>query len=207
MNATENGFHNLRNVVEQLADIPEEEWAFFSKNLAVRTFDNKQYLIQAGEQVANFFFITKGLVRFFYLTDEGKEFNKAFAMENDFVGSFSAMTCNAPCRFSVQALEKTEVLVMPVRIIQNGYERHPSWERVGRRHAERVAIKKEIREGEFLLDSAEKRYCRLLSEYPTIIDRVRQYHIASYLGITDVALSRIRKKIGLTGGRVKVRRN
>ena len=64
--------------------------------------------------------------------------------------------------------------------------------------AERVAISKQLREGEFLLDSAETRYCRLLEENPRLVERLDQYHIASYLGITDVALSRIRRKIGLT---------
>jgi hypothetical protein len=62
-----------------------------------------------------------------------------------------------------------------------------------------VAVKKEIREGEFLLDSAETRYRRLLSDAPTLVGRVQQYHLASYLGITDVALSRIRNRIGLAG--------
>jgi len=198
MKASAKELQKLKNIIETLADVPEEEWAYFSGNVTARCFHKNQLLIHAGEPVTDFFFINTGLVRFFYLKEEGKEYNKAFAMENDFVGSFSAMTHDTPCRYSVQALEKTEVLVISVRIIQNGYNRHPAWERVGRRHAENVAVKKEIREGEFLLDQAETRYRRLLSDYPTLISRVKQYHLASYLGITDVALSRIRKKIGLT---------
>jgi len=198
INTSESGLHNLRSFIGQLADVPEKEWNYFAEKVTERIFNKHQLLFQAGEPVPNFFFISKGLVRFYYLTEKGKEFNKAFAIENEFVGSFSAMIFNAPCRYSVQALEKTEVLVIPVRLIQNSYDRHPAWERVGRRHAESVAVKKEIREGEFLLDSAETRYRRLLADHPTLIDRVQQYHIASYLGITDVALSRIRNKIGLT---------
>lgn len=198
MKASAKELQKLKNIIDILADVPEEEWAYFSGNLTARCFNKNQLLIHAGEPVTDFFFINTGLVRFYYLKEEGKEFNKAFAMENEFVGSFSSMICDTPCRYSVQALEKTEVLVIPVRIIQNGYNRHPAWERIGRRHAESVAVKKEIREGEFLLDQAETRYRRLLSDYPTLISRVQQYHLASYLGITDVALSRIRKKIGLT---------
>jgi CRP-like cAMP-binding protein len=198
MNASEKALQKLKDFIDKLADVPEEEWTYFSRNLAERCFNKNQLLIHAGEPVSDFFFINAGLVRFFYLKEEGKEYNKAFAMESDFVGSFSSMIDDTSCRYSVQALEKTEVLVIPVRLIQSGYDRHPAWERIGRRHAETVAVKKEIREGEFLLDSAETRYRRLLSDYPTLIRRVNQYHIASYLGITDVALSRIRKRIGLT---------
>lgn len=191
--------HNFKRHISRLAEVPEEEWDFFSAQLTARHFDQDQLLFQAGEPVTDFFFITKGLVRYYYLTQEGKEFNKAFAAENEFVGSLSAMVPGAPCRYSVQALEVTDVLAIPVRTILASYERHPAWERVGRRHAEIVAVRKEIREGEFLLDSAETRYRRLLSDAPALVDRVRQYHLASYLGITDVALSRIRNRIGLAG--------
>lgn len=189
---------NIRCFFERLADIPKEEWEYFSENISERFFAKNQMLFEAGECVTDFYFINKGLVRFFYLTEDGKEFNKAFSMENDFVGSFSSMINNAPCRYSVQALEKTESIAIPVSVIQNGFKRHPAWERIGRRHAENVAVKKELREGEFLLDSAEARYRRLLADYPNLIERVQQYHLASYLGITDVALSRIRKKLELT---------
>ena len=198
MKASVIGLRKLKDFVDKLADVSEEEWAYFSGKLTEKIFDKNQLLFEAGEPVPDFFFIIKGLVRFFYLTEEGKEFNKAFAMENEFAGSFSAMIFDAPCRYYVQALEKTVALVLPIRLIKDVYDRHPAWERVGRRHAESVAVKKEIREGEFLLDSAETRYRRLLSDCPTLVDRVQQYHIASYLGITDVALSRIRNKIGLT---------
>jgi CRP-like cAMP-binding protein len=197
----EKKIRKLRRVIDNLIDVPDEEWVYFSDNLAERTFDKGRLLFQAGEPVTDFFFINKGLVRFFYLTEDGKEFNKAFAMENDFVGSFSAKNLGIPSRFSVQALEETEAVVIPVRIIEAGYDLHPCWERLGRLHAERVAVLKEMREAEFLLDSAETRYNRLLAVSPAILERVNQYHIASYLGITDVALSRIRQKIGLTGVR------
>jgi len=79
--------------------------------------------------------------------------------------------------------------------LQELYDRHPVWERIGRIKAERLAIQKEFREKEFLLDTAETRYRRFLKEFPDLTDRIPQYYIASYLGITDVALSRIRKKM------------
>jgi CRP-like cAMP-binding protein len=64
---------------------------------------------------------------------------------------------------------------------------------------EGVAIRKERREGEFLLDSAEQRYQRLLTEQPELAERLPLYHLASYLGVTDVALSRIRRRLKQSG--------
>ena len=123
-----------------------------------------------------------------------ENFNKAFAKESDFAGSISGIVSGAPSRFYIQALEDTDVLVLPTALIKEGYDRHPSWERLGRRLAERIALQKELREAAFLLDSAETRYHQFLQEFPDISNRIPQYHIASYLGITEVSLSRIRKK-------------
>jgi CRP-like cAMP-binding protein len=145
----------------------------------------------------SFFFIVQGLVRFFYLTEDGKEFNKHFAMENRYAGSFHSFVLNEPCGFSIQAMEKTRTLVLPYQLLSELYERHACWERMGRTNAERLALIKEAREKELLLDSLEVRYRRVLQEFPGLVDRISQYHIASYLGVTPVALSRVRRKINL----------
>ena len=85
--------------------------------------------------------------------------------------------------------------MLPNQLLYKLYERHACWERLGRKNAENLALVKESREKELLLDSLEIRYRRFLKEFPGLADRIPQYHIASYLGVTDVALSRIRKKI------------
>ncbi|OGW41149.1 MAG: hypothetical protein A2010_18025 [Nitrospirae bacterium GWD2_57_9] len=192
---TETGLNNLRTALEKLCPIPETEWSYFSRQLRARKFEAEEFLIRAGDPVTAFFFIVKGLARFFYLTPEGKEFNKYFAMENNFVGSFCYKIPNEPCPYSVQAMENTETLVLPVMVMEEAYSRHAAWERIGRLHAEKLALTKELREKEFLLDPAETRYHRFLHDYPGLARRIPQYHIASYLGITDVALSRIRNKV------------
>jgi CRP-like cAMP-binding protein len=187
----------LKHAICSLSDIPDKEWEYFSRQTGECGYNLNDLLVRAGEPMRDFFFIISGLVRYYYSTENGKEFNKAFTLENNFVGSFGADVAQEPCRFSIQALEQTEALVIPVQVIREGYDRHHCWERVGRKIAERVAVSKELREGEFLLDSAETRYRRFLATYPGLAERINQYHIASYLGITDVALSRIRKNIGM----------
>jgi CRP-like cAMP-binding protein len=160
-----------------------------------RRFEKNEYLVRAGEISDSFYFIVKGLVRFFYSTEEGKEFNKNFIMENGFAGSFHSLVLGGACGYFIQALEKTNTIALPNRLLRELYERHPCWERLGRRNAENLALLKEAREKEFLLDSLETRYRRFLVEFPGLEDRISQYHIASFLGVTDVALSRIRRKI------------
>ena len=188
------GIARFRTLLESLASIPEEEWSEFSANLRSRQFAPGEFLLREGEVGNEYDFIASGLIRLFYTTQDGKEFNKSFIAEGGIAGSLGSVLRGLPSRFSIEALEPTTVVAIPANIMERFYERHPCWERVGRRFAESLALKKEKREAAFLLDSAQMRYQQFLSEYPDLENRIAQYHIASYLGITDVALSRIRKK-------------
>jgi CRP-like cAMP-binding protein len=192
---TQKGIEKFKSVVNRQAAIPESEWEYLASRLFELRFEKNDYLVRAGDVANNFYFITQGLVRFFYSTADGKEFNKYFAMENRFAGSFHSLVLHEPCAFFIQAMERTETLVLPNALLYELYQHHPCWERMGRRNAEQLVLIKEAREKELLLDSLEVRYLRFLNEYPGLVERIPQYQIASYLGVTDVALSRIRRKI------------
>src|SRR5512134_2557087 len=155
-----------QSAMESQVFIPESEWEYFVPQLMERRFTKNDYLIRAGDVAKNFYFIVEGLVRFFYSTEDGKEFNKSFAMENGYAGSFHSLILQAPCGFFIQALERTNTLVLPNQLLRELYERHSCWERIGRRNAENLVLIKEAREKELLLDSLEIRYRRFLKEYP-----------------------------------------
>lgn len=185
----------LKSVIYRITDVPVAEWDYFADRLHQQFYERGEILLRSGEEVREFHFIINGLLRYYYVTEEGKEFNKSFARENDFAGSISGLIPGSLSRYSIEAIEDTDTVVIPVKLIIEGYDRHPSWDRLGRCLAENVAYKKELREAEFLLDSAETRYLRFIEEYRDIAARLHQYHIASYLGITEVSLSRIRAKL------------
>ena len=185
---------HLKSSLIKLADIPGSEWEQLLQHLSGRSFEKQQYLIRAGDVAENFYFIHRGIVRFYYSTADGKEFNKHFAIEGQMAGSFHSLVLNAPSGFFVQALEPTDTIVLPNKVLNDFYDRHPCWERIGRKHAESMFIVKESRERDLLLDSLETRYHRFIEEYSGLAERIPQYHIASFLGVTDVALSRLRRK-------------
>ena len=182
-------------IVGKQVSVPQGEWEYLVPRLAECVFEKNNYLVSAGDVANNFYFIIEGLVRFFYSTKDGKEFNKHFAPEDGFAGSFHSLVLHEPCGFFIQALERTTTLVLPNQLLHELYSRHSCWERLGRKNAESLVIIKEAREKELLLDSLETRYRRFSKEYPGLENRINQYHIASYLGVTNVALSRIRRKI------------
>jgi CRP-like cAMP-binding protein len=100
-----------------------------------------------------------------------------------------------PSYFSVQSLADSELITFRYKDFQALYDRHVCWERLGRIIAEQLFINKETRERELLLLSAEARYRMFLERYGHLSGQIPQYHVASYLGITPVALSRIRRSL------------
>lgn len=160
-----------------------------------RSFARDAMLHRAGDIASHVFFISSGLVRFYYITEDGREFNKSFAREGEFAGAIQYSSRPEPGRFHIQALEPTRTLAISLQGLERLYRHSLAWANLGRLTMEGLAVRKTEREAEFLLDSAETRYRSFLSRDPGLAERLPLYHIASFLGITDVALSRIRKRL------------
>lgn len=183
------------NTMEKMLQRPVEGMDIIDKSASLVNFQEGEYLHRAGEPANRVFFLITGLCRYFYITQQGKEFNKSFVKEHQFCGAIHYTKQPEQCRYNIQALEDTVCIAIPSKTLYELYESFHYWCIVGRISMEMLAIKKERREAEFLLDSAEERYRRFLEENPGVSSRINQLHIASYLGITNVALSRIRKKM------------
>lgn len=182
----------IRQAIKHLVSPADDEIEMFLALFKSRSLEQGSYFLRSGDQSTEMAFVNAGLLRFFYETADGKEFNKSFITESRFAGAYSAYLTQTPTRFSIQALEPTQLLVCDFKRLVELFDRHLCWERMGRLLAEQLYIKKETREAEFLLDNAETRYRNFQQTYPGLEDRLAQYHVASYLGITPVALSRIR---------------
>jgi CRP-like cAMP-binding protein len=187
-------FLALSQVLNQLIAPPKTELEGFLNLFEPRILEPGEYFLRAGDPSTALAFVNSGLLRFFYQTADGKEFNKSFIPENQFAAAYSAFLTGMPARFSTQALEQSHLLVCDLAPVIEMFDLHRCWEKLGRILAEQLYIKKETREAEFLLDDAETRYRNFQNSYPGLEDRLAQYHIASYLGITPVALSRIRRR-------------
>ncbi len=187
--------YSLRAAIANFVVIPDEEWAFLLSKLDYLYFPKGAFLAKPGEMADCTHTIIKGLVRIFYADSEGKEFNKQFGAEHSTVGSYTSLVFGQPCRYYIQALEDTTTASCSKELIDQLYERHPCWERMGRLGAQHYLLFKEKREEELILDTLEERYRTFLRENPDLSRRLPQYHIASYLGVTDVALSRMRSRL------------
>jgi CRP-like cAMP-binding protein len=180
--------------LQAISNLPDTEWKFFKSLYQIRQYERGEYFLLAGNFSLDFGFVDKGLVRYFYTTFEGEEFNQTFKVENELVMSFTSILVGEPSNFSIQALEETSIHVTDYRNIQELYKRHPAWQELGRKIAEDNFIVKTKREEQLLLYSAQDRYKNFCKNFPHLLDRLSQVHIASFLGISPETLTRVIKK-------------
>jgi CRP-like cAMP-binding protein len=152
-------------------------------------------LFHQHHEPANLFFIEQGLVKAFYETRDGKEFIKSFIREGQIIGSLQALFADRPNSFSVVALEDCVVLEIPKAHLLGVAGENREFQTLMNEQLLALAMKKEQREYELLCLSAEERYQLFCEREADLVPRLAQVDIARYLGITPVALSRIRKRL------------
>jgi len=152
-----------------------------------------EILIRHNERCRNLFFIEKGLVRGFYF-DGGKEITHWFAAEGDFATSFYSFISNEPSPDTVETLEDCELYRIDHSSLQELYKKFPETERIGRIITENYYIELEERFLNNQFKSAKERYQNLLNKKSSLLQRVSLGQIATYLGITQETLSRVRSE-------------
>ena len=188
----------LKQVIEQLSPISDEAWHEMASLFTPLSLNTEQHFISAGQQASSIAFVISGAMREYFITLEGKEYNKAFIFKGDVTGSLFDLISQQPSIASIQATTQTELLVADYQAFSELYDLFPCCQRLGRLQAQHLFMLKARREYEFLTLDAYARYQSLLTRHPDIELYVPQYHIASYLGITPVALSRIKKQHSLS---------
>ncbi|MBS98796.1 MAG: Crp/Fnr family transcriptional regulator [Oceanospirillaceae bacterium] len=164
--------------------------------LKEQVFPAKQPLVRAGQHWRHLFLIERGLVRLYYLDTDGRESNKSFFSEGAVIWPVAPRDREYPVRFEIAAVEQTTVISCPVGPLQALLEGCGAWERFALPYAERLLESKFQREHDFLLMSARERLVQFEAQNPELSQRLPDYHLASFLGITNVSLSRIRNKPG-----------
>lgn len=140
-------------------------------------------------------FLTEGVVRAFYRTSDGAEYNKHFFTAPSLIGAYSSLISGSVNQINQQALTDCMLWTADYQELTRLYAAHPELERIGRRNAELAFVEKEQREIDIVLLDADKRYENFRKNFPDLEQVIPQYQIASYLGITPTQLSRIRQKM------------
>ena len=191
MNSTEE-IHGFLNKISRLSS---ETWSLLVPHITEIELKKNDYFVKQGQISQEIGLLTKGIIRSFYITQDGKEYNKTLFAAPNIVGSYVSLITGQPNRLPQQALTDCLITKIPLSLIEKLSEERIEMERLRRKIAEYFFVLKEKRELEMALLQAEERYLIFREEFPEVEQLIPQYHIASYLGISATQLSRIRKKM------------
>lgn len=182
-------------VLEQLGSGTLPDWHQIDAAIRVKHLQVGDCLFRAEEPLADVFFVKHGIIKMVYETREGKAWIKAFAEEGRFFASLAALEPGGRTSFSAFAACNATVEQLPYKVLLELAESHPTWQRVLRRAFEIYGFRKETREKELLTLSPEERYVRFVENRVKLAERLTDKDIASYIRVTPVALSRIKRRV------------
>lgn len=186
---------NFKTEIFKLADFTETEWLFFSESLEIKTYEKGDFFIKEDEFCDYVGFINKGFFNFFYLI-EGVQHIRGFFFSNEFISNYPCFLLKNRSKFYVQALEDSSVTLIHRDALFLLYKKLPKIQKLSRNIVEGLYIEVSEKFEAFFLKTAEERYLDLIKSGPKVTEKIPQYMIASYLGVTPEGFSRIKKRMG-----------
>ena len=184
----------FRILVRELIDLEEAELLALSESVKTRQYKKGEVFLKEGDHCNYIGFLNKGCFKFYYLND-GVPLVRGFFFPNEFISNYPCFLLENKSKFYIQALEDSSVTLIQREALFLIYEKFPKIKELSRNTVESLYIEVSEKYESFFLKTAEERYLELISTGPKFIQRIPQYMIASYLGITPEALSRIRKRL------------
>jgi CRP-like cAMP-binding protein len=164
-------------------------------HMFIKSYAAEDFLVHSGDLSDTLYLLESGLVRLYYTTPDGKERNKAFYRAGQITGPVSAAITSSPAPFTIQALEPTEAICFRFRDLLRATQHNADLAGLYREMLAEAFIRNEQREAVLLTCNAEQRYTWLQQHEPDLLERVAQFHVASYLGVDAVSLSRLKRKL------------
>lgn len=184
--------NELINKIKSSIDLSSEAEEFLYSISEVKTLAKGEVLIRQGQVVKKTFFVTEGCLRSYCIDKNSREHTLLFAIKNWWISDYIAILSHELATLTVECLTKAKVIVFNAQELEGIHARFPEFESYQRHNLERHVVSLQKRILNQLQLSAPERYALFLKQYPDIEQHTRNYHIASYLGITQQSLSRIR---------------
>ena len=186
---------DIRLYLQRFATPPADQIDAFIAAGRRRLLPKGAFLTDIGDTDLILGFLHSGIARYSVLVaHSGEDITKDFSVAPGFVVSFGSAVSGRPARVAISAVEECVTTCWPYRAIEEMYERDIAWQKLGRKVAEWLYVRKEDRELAFLLRTPEERYDALLAEFAPAADRIPQHLLASYVGIAPESLSRLKRR-------------
>ena len=181
-------------LMSQNIALGEEEREAVDKYIPIKTFEKGTLLLKADQIANDSYFTIKGCVRLYYLVN-GEDKTTHFFTEGDAIASMNSYVNRVASNHYLECVEDCTLAVLNYEKEKKLYKLFPRLESICRISVEEDYGKQQEMLSSHITNSPEQRYMKLLNERPELLQRVPQYHLASYLGVKPESLSRIRKRI------------
>jgi len=181
--------------ISKLITLQEEEVSLLTSYVTVENFKAKTILQEAGKISKQTYFVHSGILRSFSINDNIHEHVLHFACEDWWIGDMYSYISEKPGNLFIEVLEDAEVVIITKENQQQLYQKIPKLERFFRILAENSLVAHQERLMDNLSLTAEERFEKFCSKYPTLIQKVPQKHIASYIGVTPEFFSKMKSRL------------
>lgn len=177
--------------------LDEKSISLLKSAFRARPLKKNTLFLKQGDNSMEIGFIVRGIFRSYYIDALGNDITKHFHTEGEVLFSYDAYLSQKESMYSIQALEDSEILVAKIsdfeKVVDGNYNLLLCYKKM----VDKTLVKKEQHASNFKLLNNTERYKQFVYAYPSLENRIKQCYLASYLGITPVSLSRIRKKLNL----------
>ncbi len=190
----------FRKYLASFVDITDSDWKLFSSKLKYQAIPKKTVFLQLGAIENTISFVETGAIRLFIpKEEEDKEVTFGFSFEGELISAYDSFLTREPSLYQLETLADTTLWSISHSDLQQIYDVTRIGDRIGRFTSERLFLIKSKREQSLLNETPDERYRNLLKDRPDLITQIPLKYIASYIGVTPQALSRVRKRISESG--------
>lgn len=188
----------LHQSINQHVEITKEEVANMLPYFNVIPVKKKQILLSPGDTVVPKFFVISGSIRQYLVTDSGIEHTIIFSLEGWWLTDLGSFLEDQQGKYYIEAMEDGEVAAISKANFDQLFEDFPALNIYFRKLYQKAVMAKDTRILNMLSNKAEDRFLQFAEKYPTLMQRIPQYIIASYLGVTPEFFSRMKSKLSQT---------
>lgn len=186
--------NNFKLYLNQFVKLEDKEWSIIKELIFISNLKKKDYLMKPSSDKNIIAFIISGLLRTYFISNKGEEYTTDFCKKGEIAVNYRVIS-NSYDDYYTQAVTETKILAINYNDILNSGFNMNRWNEIQSMIIEYYHPIKLKREKELLSMDAQEKYNSFIDTYRDIYQNIPQYQIASYLGITPIALSRIKKKI------------
>lgn len=192
-------FSIVQEIYTKELSFTEEEILFIESKYERVEFEKGATILHANQKVNHQYFVLDGCLRTYLNAKSGKEHTIQFAIKNWWISDYIGFFSKSKSILNIECIQNATLYKISRDDMEEIYTKIPKTERYIRKKLERSFVSFQKRILANLSQSAKERYINFTLDYPNIEQYVKNYHIASYLGITTESLSRIRKEISKNG--------